>query len=136
MPTVNLYNIVTNDKYELPYLCDIKGKQAAADFLEISLTQFYRNTKSDKWKGKYKAVCVGECPADDEFTPNMNVLPLTAEERRIRANSKSEMLLKNRIIKRRQQSKEHYWKYRDQELAKAKERYHKKRRTMYEIKGM
>lgn len=127
MPTVNLYNIVTNDKYELPYLCDIKGRQAAADFLGISLTHFCRLLKTDKWKGEYKAVCVGICPVGEDFYPNENILPLTEEERNERANTKREKRIRIARHKRMVEHREYYRTHRNEVLERAKVRYRQRK---------
>ena len=36
MPTVNLYNIVTNDEYEIPVACDLVGARAVGEYLGIN----------------------------------------------------------------------------------------------------
>ena len=122
-------NIVTNDEYELPYLCDIRGRQAAADFLGLSMTQFYRNMKADKWSGKYKAVCVGNFPTDEDFEPNPNILPLTKEERLEKANTKREKCMRAALYKHRIEARDYYAKNREMVLAKAKARYRMRKQT-------
>ena len=127
MPKVNLYNIVTNDEFEFPIACDVKGKQAVADFLGIKLTQFYRNIKSDKWKGKYKAVHVGYLTKSDQINTNTMILPLSAEERLIAANERQ---YKRKAIERQKkiiESREYYQKNREKLLKKAHEKYFRKK---------
>ncbi len=126
MPRVNLYNIVTNDAYEMPIACDIKGRQAAADFLKLGLTQFYRNLKSDRWNGKYKAVFIGVCPIDDDFLPNANILPLSNEDRMEIAKTKRQERIEKARRKKVLESREYYRQNRIELLKKAKERNRKK----------
>ena len=59
MPTTKIYDIVTNDEYELPLAYGIIGGQAAADFLGVSITTLWRSSKEQKWHGKYKAIDAG-----------------------------------------------------------------------------
>lgn len=127
MPKINLYNIVTNDEFEFPIACDVKGKQAVADFLGIKLTQFYRNIKSDKWKGKYKAVYVGYLTKSDHISTNTMILPLSAVERLIAANERQ---YKRKAIARQKkiiESREYYQKNREKLLKKAHEKYLRKK---------
>ena len=125
MPSVNLYTIVTNDKYELPYVCDIKGRQATADFLGMSLSQFNRNIKTDKWKGKYKAVFVGVLSPGDSW--NAEVIPLTKEERMEIKKTKRKRASMIRREKNRRESHDYYHKNRQVLLEKAKQRYRSKK---------
>ena len=122
MPKVNLYNIVTNDEYEFPIACDVRGREAVADFLGIRLTQLYRNLKSDKWRGKYKAVYVGYLSKNDDCIVNTMILPLTAEERLKRANERQ---YRRKAIARQKkiiEKKEYYQKNRTELLQRAKKR--------------
>lgn len=87
MPTIKLYSIVSNDDFEFPVMCDIAGRQAVADYMGISVTTLCRNVKSGKWKGYFKAIEVGEVSdLGDEFQANDLVKPLSAAERRERAD--------------------------------------------------
>ena len=126
MPKVNLYNIVTNDAYEIPIACDIKGRRAVADFLQMGLTQLYRNMKSDRWNGKYKAVFIGICPMDEDFVPNANILPLSDEERLEMANTNRQARIEKARRKKVLESREYYRQNRIELLKKAKERNRKK----------
>ena len=127
MPKVNLYNIVTNDEYEFPIACDVRGREAVADFLGIRLTQLYRNLKSDKWRGKYKAVYVGYLSKNDDCIVNTMILPLTAEERLKRANERQ---YRRKAIARQKkiiEKKEYYQKNRTELLQRAKKRYRERK---------
>lgn len=57
---MNLYNIVTNDEYELPIACDIEGAKAVGEFLGVSDAYVNKHVSLDKWpeKMKYKAVVI------------------------------------------------------------------------------
>ena len=61
MPTVNLYNIVTNDEYEIPLLCDIVGAKAVAEKLGMTENSIWRCCNTGHWSHlrKKKAVVVG-----------------------------------------------------------------------------
>lgn len=61
MPTVNLYNIVTNDAYEIPLACDLVGTKAAAEYLGMRENYVSRCICTGKWSHlrKQKAVIVG-----------------------------------------------------------------------------
>lgn len=60
MPRVNIYNIVTNDEYELPVACDLIGAEAVARWLEIAPNTVSSCVYRDHWskKHKYKAVII------------------------------------------------------------------------------
>ena len=58
MPVI--YNIVTNDEYEIPIACDIEGARAAADFLGMSENYMNKCICLGKWSRlrKEKAVII------------------------------------------------------------------------------
>ena len=99
MPTIKLYNIVTNDIYELPVVCDIKGAQAAADYLGIHKSNLWRCMKADKWPGKYKAVYIGDY--DKTIEVNETIIPLTKEERSAMLSRRHKMTRAEILKKRR-----------------------------------
>lgn len=61
MPTVNIYNIVTNDAYEIPLVCDLVGARAVAEYLGMRENYVSRCICTGKWSHlrKKKAVVVG-----------------------------------------------------------------------------
>lgn len=61
MPIVNLYNIVTNDEYEIPIACDLVGARAAGEWLGLKEEYVWKCTCTGRWSHlrKEKAVIVG-----------------------------------------------------------------------------
>jgi hypothetical protein len=61
MPIVKLYNIVTNDEYEIPILCDIVGARAVGEALGMKEGYVRRCLCTGKWSHlrTKKAVVVG-----------------------------------------------------------------------------
>lgn len=108
MPITKLYSIVTNDEYEFPVVCDIAGKQAAADYLGISITTFFRNIKSGKWKGNHKAIEVGQLSdLGNEFQPNDLIKPLDKKQK----EEKQKKLKQDREKLAKEKEKEYNRKY-------------------------
>lgn len=61
MPIVKLYNIVTNDQYEIPIKCDIIGARAVGEYLGMKENYVSRCICTGRWSHlrKEKAVIVG-----------------------------------------------------------------------------
>ena len=61
MPIVKLYNIVTNDEYELPIMCDLVGTRSVAKHLGMRENYVSRCICTGKWSHirSKKAVIVG-----------------------------------------------------------------------------
>ena len=61
MPTVNLYNIVTNDEYEIPVACDLVGARAVGEYLGMNEAYVRRCLCTGKWSHlrDQKAVQIG-----------------------------------------------------------------------------
>ena len=61
MPIINLYNIVTNDEYELPIACDLVGAKAVGEYLGMKEGYVWKCCCTGKWSHlrKKKAVVVG-----------------------------------------------------------------------------
>lgn len=61
MPTVKLYNIVTNDKYEIPLMCDLIGARAVGEYLGMQEGYVRKCLCTGKWSHlrKKKAIVVG-----------------------------------------------------------------------------
>lgn len=55
-----IYMVVTNDQYELPVSGELVGAKSVADFIGLTVGTIRTNLSRDKWRGKYKAVIVGE----------------------------------------------------------------------------
>lgn len=70
MPTVNLYNIVTNDEYELPVVMDIKGAEKVGEILGIPANMVRKRIWRGKWPKKCtkKAIVVGVVEYEDRPT--------------------------------------------------------------------
>lgn len=122
MPTIKMYNIVTNDIYELPVACDIKGAQAAADYLGISKSNLWRCMKADKWPGKYKAVYIGDF--DKTVEVNKNIIPLTKEERSERFRRKREGNPRDKMLAYK---RKYYAEHREQLRREALDRYYRRK---------
>lgn len=103
MPVVKLYNIVTNDEYELPIKQDLKGAKEASEYLGISVSVFRTKLCTDKWgKLKYKAYVSGIVETD----------------------KKEYMRKYGRSEKRKEINRRYYWKHKEKRLE-----YHKKYAT-------
>ena len=61
MPVIKIYNIVTNDKYEMPIKCDLVGTREVAEYLGMRENYISRCICTGKWSHlrKKKAVVVG-----------------------------------------------------------------------------
>ena len=71
MPRINIYNIVTNDEYELPVACDLVGAKAVAEYLGMRTQSVNKCVCSDHWSRyrKLKAIIVDQTTirlSDDE----------------------------------------------------------------------
>lgn len=60
---MNLYTIVTNDKYEFPVKCDVRVKEAA-DFLETTTGNVRNMVCKPRKKSKYKVLITGKVEFD------------------------------------------------------------------------
>ena len=60
---MNLYTIVTNDKYELPVKCDVKVKEVA-DFLGTTTGNVWNMVCKPRKKSKYKVIVTGKVEYD------------------------------------------------------------------------
>ena len=60
---MNLYMIVTNDRYELPVKCDITVREAA-EFLGVTPGHVHRMVCKPPKRTKYKVVIIGKINAD------------------------------------------------------------------------
>lgn len=56
---MNLYTIVTNDKYELPVTCDLRAKEAA-DFMGTTCSNLRNMVLKPRKKARYKVVITGK----------------------------------------------------------------------------
>lgn len=63
MGKVNLYMIVTNDKYELPVKCDAKVEDVA-DFLNTTPSNVRHMVCKPRKNSKYKVVVIGKVRFD------------------------------------------------------------------------
>ena len=125
MPITKLYSIITNDEYEFPVVCDISGRQAAADYLGVPLTTFSRHLKDGKWKGNFKAVEVGEFRDLGEFSANDRIKPLSEEERRVKyleIKKERQTLGKEKAV---EYSREYYKRNKQRVLSSMKDYYQK-----------
>lgn len=59
-----IYQIVTNDEYELPVSSEIVGAALVADYLGITVQSVRKKLFKDNWTGKYKVVVIGEYEHD------------------------------------------------------------------------
>ena len=125
MPITKLYSIATNDEYEFPVVCDISGRQAAADYLGIPLTTFARHLKDGKWKGNFKAVEVGEVSDLGEFEPNDLVKPLSDDERKLKYKELKTKRDSERKRKNAEYMREYYGRNKNKVLQFMKEYYQK-----------
>ena len=60
---MNLYNIVTNDEYEIPVKCDLRVKEAA-EFFGTSTNNIRRMISKPRKKSKYKVIISGKVEHD------------------------------------------------------------------------
>ncbi len=60
---MNLYMIVTNDRYELPVKCGLSAGEAA-EFLGVKPVRVWKMARKPPKKSKYKAVVVGKYTPD------------------------------------------------------------------------
>ena len=130
MPITKLYSIVTNDEYEFPVVCDISGRQAAADYLGIPLTTFARHIKDGKWKDNFKAIEVGEVRELGEFNPNELVKPLSEQERKRKYDERKKARDLMRKEKANEYKKKYYKQNREDILAYRKEYYIRNKERM------
>lgn len=60
MPKTKIYNIVTNDEYEIPLAVGVIGAKAVSDFTGLSVESIRKKIFRRSWgRSKYKAVEVG-----------------------------------------------------------------------------
>lgn len=60
---MNLYTIVTNDKYELPVLCDLNVKEAA-EFMGTTGNNLRNMVLKPRKKARYKVIITGKVKSD------------------------------------------------------------------------
>ncbi len=60
---MNLYTIVTNDKYELPVMCDLNVKEAA-EFMGTNGNNLRNMVLKPRKKSKYKVIISGKTRFD------------------------------------------------------------------------
>lgn len=63
---MNLYDIVTNDEYEIPVKCDLKVKEVA-NFLGISTKRISQIVSRPIKKSKYKVIVSGKVEHDQNL---------------------------------------------------------------------
>lgn len=56
---MNLYTIVTNDKYEIPVICDLRAKEAA-EFLQTTVGNVRNIVLKPRKRSQYKVVVTGK----------------------------------------------------------------------------
>ena len=147
MPKRKVFMIVTNDEYEMPVFCDIVGKQAVADFIGISITQFSRCLKADRWIGDYKVIDLGFDDEQGEFEPNTKITALSFEDRKKNIDAYRDKKHKASIEKTiqsrkayeethreeiKQRSIDYYWKHREERCEYGK----RKRREIKMLKSI
>ena len=59
MPTTKIYDIVTNDKYELPVKYHLVGAKQVAKYLGVKENTVRQSLHRGCFKGEYKAIEVG-----------------------------------------------------------------------------
>ena len=59
MPTTKIYDIVTNDIYELPVKYDRRGAKAVGEYLGMSENNVRKYLFINRWQGRYKAIVAG-----------------------------------------------------------------------------
>ena len=59
MPATKVYDIVTNDRYELPVKYHLVGAKAVAKYIGMTENKVRKCLYYGKWNGEYKAVAVG-----------------------------------------------------------------------------
>lgn len=59
MPTVKIYDVVTNDRYELPVKYHLVGAKSVAKYLGVTENIVRQCLHRGRFKGEYKAVEVG-----------------------------------------------------------------------------
>ena len=62
MGVTKIYDIVTNDEYELPVKLHVVGTQAVGEFIGTSANNIAKRMCRGSWPGKYKAVEIGVKP--------------------------------------------------------------------------
>ena len=57
---MKIYNIVTNDEYEFPVVCDVEGAKAVGELLGKTDTYVNKRVCTGRWpkKMRYKAVVI------------------------------------------------------------------------------
>lgn len=96
MGVTKIYDIVTNDEYELPVKLHVVGTQAVGEFIGTSANNIAKRMSRGSWPGKYKAIETGV------------KRPLTENQKRIRNKKKC---------------KEYYYKNHERLLEYQRERY-------------
>ena len=59
MPTVKIYDIVTNDRYEFPVKAHLTGAKAVAKYIGVTEQKVRQYLHRNRFPGEYKAVEVG-----------------------------------------------------------------------------
>lgn len=59
MPTVKIYDIVTNDKYEFPLKYHLVGAKSVAKYMGMTEEKVRKCLHYGKWNGEYKAIEAG-----------------------------------------------------------------------------